>query len=209
MRFDSLPEEAAAVVGDGMAQAGVPATRVQHEVAPVISLPQDFDGYLAGLDKKQRHEMRRKRRRFEAALGSPRLERWSGSEAVRRFAAMHRCAGGDKATFMNESMEEFFVDLGARVGGVVDALVTGEGRACAMSFGFEDDDTYYLYNSAYEPRDRDHSPGIVLLELVIRSVIASGRSRLDFLKGDEAYKYRLGAVARPLYLVAGQMGVSA
>jgi len=33
---------------------------------PVIRLPADWEGYLAGLDKKQRHELRRKMRRAEA-----------------------------------------------------------------------------------------------------------------------------------------------
>ena len=103
-------------------------------------------------------------------------------------------------------MEAFFVDLTVRAGGVVDVLVTAEGRAHAMAFGFEDTDTYYLYNSAFEPADREHSPGIVLMEMLIRAAIAAGKTRLDLLKGDEAYKYRLGGVPRPLYVVTGNVG---
>ena len=42
------------------------ATEVQ-EVCPVINLPADFEDYLAELDKKQRHEIRRKMRRAKGA----------------------------------------------------------------------------------------------------------------------------------------------
>ncbi len=39
------------------------------------ALPDSHDRYLADLDKKQRHEVRRKRRRFAEELGEPRLSR--------------------------------------------------------------------------------------------------------------------------------------
>jgi len=38
---------------------------LQH--SPYISLPGDWETYLAGIDKKQRHEVRRKMRRAESA----------------------------------------------------------------------------------------------------------------------------------------------
>ena len=43
------------------------------------------------------------------------------------------------------------------------------------------------------------SPGVVLLGRLIELTIERGQSLFDFLKGDEHYKYRLGAEARPLY----------
>ena len=44
-------------------------TREQEEVCPVLALPAgiDFEGYLGTLEKKERHEIRRKIRRAEAA----------------------------------------------------------------------------------------------------------------------------------------------
>jgi len=205
-RFDSLPVEAADVVQRGVTLGGIEASVVQHDVALVIELGASFDDHLAGMRKKQRHEMRRKRRRFEEGLGAARLERLSGPGAASRFADMHRRASGDKGVFMSDEMEAFFVDLEKHCGGLVDVLLADAGRPLAMSFGFEDDETYYLYNSAFEPAEREHSPGIVLLEMLIRAAIAAGRRRVDLLKGDEEYKYRLGGAPRPLYLVAGTVG---
>ncbi len=205
-RFDSMPIEAAEVVAKAVELAGCPAPLRRHEVAPALTLPATFDEYLAVLGKKNRHEMRRKRRRFEGALGPPVLERREGPGPVAEFAAMHRRSAGDKGSFMDGAREAFFAALQRDAGAVVDALVDGDGRVHAMAVGFEEPDGYYLYNSAYEPDVREHSPGIVLLEMLIRAAIAAGRTRFDLLKGDEAYKYRLGAQPRPLYEVTGVVG---
>ena len=40
---------------------------------------------------------------------------------------------------------------------------------------------------------------MVLVDRLVAAAIEAGRPRFDFLKGDEAYKYRTGAVARPLF----------
>ena len=45
------------------ASRGWTFTREIYQPAPYISLPTDFDTYLAGIDKKQRHEIKRKMRR--------------------------------------------------------------------------------------------------------------------------------------------------
>ena len=207
--FDSLPDNTAAVMVSALARVGINAKPLQHEVSQILELPPTFNDYLAGLDKKQRHEMRRKRRRFEAELGPARLERLEDSDAVITFINMHRKTAGEKSAFMDTTMASFFSALWHRVGAVVDILISGDDRPHAMSFGFEDDDTYYLYNSAYDPSDYAYSPGIVLLEMLIRTTISAGRTRLDLLKGDERYKHRLGSVTRPLYLVTGVTGDSA
>jgi CelD/BcsL family acetyltransferase involved in cellulose biosynthesis len=39
--------------------------------------------------------------------------------------------------------------------------------------------------------------------MLIERSIADGLSRFDFLKGEEPYKYRLGAVERPLSIIEG------
>jgi CelD/BcsL family acetyltransferase involved in cellulose biosynthesis len=104
---------------------------------------------------------------------------------------------------MTNEMEAFFAALHRDAGGVIDFLVAG-GRHVAAAFGFEDEDTYYLYNSGFDTAHAGASPGIVLVELLMRQAVSSGRDRFDFLKGEETYKFRLGASARPLYRVAAE-----
>jgi CelD/BcsL family acetyltransferase involved in cellulose biosynthesis len=199
LHLDSLPREAAEAVGKGLTAAGLEVVPIEHEVAAVLDLPASFDGWLASLSRKQRHEVRRKLRRFEEAGGVARLEHHSGPDAIATFSRLHRKADGDKAEFMTEAMESFFTSLHDEAGGRIDVLEGPDGSPVAAAFGFEDDDTYYLYNSGYDPEARDLSPGIVMLAALIRRAVSSGKQVFDFLKGDEAYKARHGAHARPLY----------
>jgi CelD/BcsL family acetyltransferase involved in cellulose biosynthesis len=196
-RFDlnSVPEPAATRLAESFESAGVAATG-SHE------------RYLEDLGKKQRHEVRRKRRRFADELGEPRLLRAVGDDAVAAFAAMHRLAAGDKGAFMTAGMEAFFVALHHDAGGVVDVLCGDDGVPVAAGFGFEDPDGYYLYNSAFDPAAGPASPGLVLVSLLLERAIADGKTVFDFLKGDEEYKFRLGATARPLFRVTGRFGAA-
>jgi CelD/BcsL family acetyltransferase involved in cellulose biosynthesis len=203
VEFDSLPLEAAEGLMKHFASAGVALSMRSGDMTMVLDLPGDPAAYLASLDTKQRHEVQRKRRRFEARAGAPVLTR--DPSALSWFAAMHRTAAGDKGSFMTLEMEAFFADLAERAGAVVDVLVDGSDARVAAAFGFEDADTYYLYNSAFDPSRAEISPGVMLVHQLIESAIDSGRSRLDFLKGDEGYKGRLGAQARALFTLEGTL----
>ena len=204
--FDSLPGDAADELMSGLSKAGlVPAAEV-HESAAVLSLPSDYESYLAQLHKKQRHETRRKHRRFSEILGEPHLRRTSGAEALARFAEMHRKASGDKGTFMTPEMEQYFARLHVASDAHFDFLYGDGDSPVAAAFSFEDARCYYLYNSAYDPDAAAASPGIVLVSELIRRSIEDGKARFDFLKGDEIYKYRLGAEARPLWRITATTG---
>ena len=84
----------------------------------------------------------------------------------------------------------------------MDLLADQQGRATACVFGYSDADGYYLYNSSFDPAFSSSSPGVVLLSSMIEKAVREELSRFDFLKGDETYKRRLGAVHRPLYTVS-------
>ncbi|NNF69953.1 MAG: GNAT family N-acetyltransferase [Acidimicrobiia bacterium] len=200
MVFDSLPGEAADVVAKGLTDAGLTPERDSHEIAAVLSLPADVDSYFADLGKKQRHEVRRKRRRFAEALGAARLSS-AGDEDLDAFFGMHRAASGEKGQFMTDEHESFFRALLDQAGFRLDVLRGDDDRPLAAAVGFDDADAYYLYNSAYDPVVADASPGIVMVAGLIERAIGLGKTRFDFLKGDETYKFRLGAVERPLYVV--------
>lgn len=199
--FDSLPREASEPLAAALADAGVDVTTADHAVTMVVDLPTAVDEYLAGLDGKHRHEIRRKRRRFEDAFGAPGLRR--DDAGFRAFVDMHRAAPGDKGTFMSDAMEAFFRDLLVAPGWSVDILVGSAGVPIAAAFGYEDVDGYYLYNLSFDPVASAASPGIILCDELIRAAITSGRRRFDFLKGREGYKRRFGATPRPLVVLEG------
>lgn len=202
-RLDSMPALAFTPVAEGLARSGIDATRTEHESAAVLDLPDTFEQFLQDVGPKERHEIRRKRRRFERRLGEARLRHRTVADGLADFVAMHRASAGEKGHFMTSEMEEFFAALGDVAGARIDVVVGDDGVAVAAAFGFATGDAFYLYNSAYDPDRSDASPGIVLLGLLIEETIAEGMRRFDFLKGDEDYKYRLGARRRPLFAVAG------
>jgi len=199
-RLDSLPGEVAGPLAEGLAAAGVETSSERHEAAAVLVLPDDHETYLAGLRGKDRHEIRRKGRRFEESRGEPHLV--DGPDGFGAFVAMHRAAEGRKGEFMDDTMAGFFEDL-LDIEGAVLSLLVGDGDPVAAAFGFVDEHAYYLYNSAYDPAHASASPGVTLVDRLIAAAIGAGKSRFDFLKGDESYKFRMGAVPRPLFVLEG------
>ena len=202
-RLDSLPEEARAAVELGVEMAGGQLSVTEDEVAAVLELPDSYEGWLASIGKKERHEVRRKRRRFEAEFGEITIVQ-HGAEAINMFCAMHRTAQGDKAMFMTGEMQRYFEDLLDHAGATIHTLEC-DGIPRANAFGFETDDGYFYYNSAYDPDAAMASPGIVLLAALIEAQIERGARVFDFLKGDERYKFKHGAQPRQLFVVEGSL----
>ncbi|MDF1595496.1 MAG: GNAT family N-acetyltransferase [Acidimicrobiia bacterium] len=201
--LDSLPSEAAHPLAAGLRRAGIGVAPTVHDVAAVLALPPTFDEYLTSIGKKDRHELRRKRRRFEMEEGPFSLQRAIADGTIfKRFVEFHRRSEGEKGRFMTPGMEQLFSALLELPGWGVDALLTGTGEVAAAAFGYADEDGYYLYNSAFDPALRQVAPGQVLLGAMIEQAIGSGHRIFDFLKGNEAYKFRLGAVERPLLEIA-------
>src|SRR5439155_19790512 len=92
---------------------GYQVRRDRLVTSPRITLGSDYETYVQGLGKKERHELRRKLRRFEGARGTG--FHWAeDSERARlldRFFALHRLSKGEKAAFMTKETESFFRDI--------------------------------------------------------------------------------------------------
>jgi CelD/BcsL family acetyltransferase involved in cellulose biosynthesis len=201
MVFDSLPKEAADPMLAAIRASGLDPAMDQHIEARVLELPASIEEFYGRVGKKERHELRRKRRRYEEQVGpivhtTHHGPGWGFDE----FLRLHRLGKGDKGRFMSGDRKRFFTTLASQPGWRVDLLEVG-GSAAACLFGWTDGGDYYLYNSSYDPSLQGASPGLVLLVDMIETAIGQGWGRFDFLKGDETYKSRLGAVARPLYRI--------
>lgn len=172
------------------------ATTVElEERCPVLTLPSSWDAYLASLSSKHRHELTRKIRRFEREVPDGRVVAVHRADDVAArlgdFLALHRASRVGKAKFMDERMEAFVraaIPALATREGVRLWLLEAAGEPIASYICLEWDDTVGLYNSGFAPARASLSPGLVLLSHVIRDAIARGRSRFDFLRGEERYK---------------------
>ena len=180
----------------------------QEETSAVLKLSSEWDAYLARLDSKNRHELRRKRRRLGREHPDARF-RTATAETLEQdletFFEMHRGAEGMKGHFMKPEITSFFERIARGFSALgwlrLDFLEIGD-KAVAATFGFKLGHTFYLYNSAYEPEASRLSPGLVLVsELVKESIEEEGVETFDFLRGPERYKYELGSEAVPLHNV--------
>jgi CelD/BcsL family acetyltransferase involved in cellulose biosynthesis len=193
LTYQVLPEMAAAY--------GLNAPVTQEDTAPQFVLPMRYEEYLqTHVEKKQRHEIRRKQRRAEreATTGFHLV----GPEAVLEaevddFIALQRASRADKADFMTPQMRRFFLAIARRMleAGLLRLFfLTIDGDKAATLFAFEYDRRFWLYNSGYDPDAHAQlSPGWVLLSYAIQYAIATGCRVFDFMQGDEEYKYRFGA----------------
>lgn len=180
----------------------------QHDVCPRIDLSAGHDAYLAALHGKERHEIGRKARRLERERG-PHEVRFTDAatldDDLARFTALHHLAEGDKGRFMTEEMAAFFRRLAEaflELGALRLAWLRIDGEEPAAVWSFSQRGTWFAYNSAFDPTWRALSPGMVLMSECVARAAAEGCHTFDLLRGDEQYKYRLGAVDLPLMRVA-------
>jgi CelD/BcsL family acetyltransferase involved in cellulose biosynthesis len=171
-------------------------------VSPFLALAPTWEDYLGGLPAKQRHEIRRKAKKLETEAGPVTFETATVGNLVPfldRFVELHRTSEGPKGVFMVPGMELFFRRLGEAFipeGTFRLSFVTLDGVKAAGTIGFCWDGTFGLYNSAFDRSYGALAPGMVLVAENIRRAIEDGCEAFDMLKGDYAYKYRFGAVAR-------------
>ena len=167
--------------------------------APSIPLTGDFETYLAGIDKKQRHEIRRKMRRASELGGVD----WyivtdeSALDAeVDAFLAL-MAADPEKAAFLTEVMRSQMhaaVHAAFEAGWLQLAFFTVNGEKAAGYLNFDYDNRIWVYNSGLDRRFMEYSPGWVLLGYLLQWANENKRSRFDFMRGNEDYKYRFGGV---------------
>lgn len=189
------------ILPDLLSERGFDTVVEQQEVCPVIELPLNWGGYLSSLDKKQRHEVRRKIRR---AQGDDRAVDWyivngqhNLQEEIAQFVRLMAASDPDKARFLQDERNlRFFqaiVPLLQERGWLQMNFLTVDRARAASYINFVYGDRVMVYNSGLDHRDYgDLSPGIVLLAYNIRYAIEQGYQFYDFLRGDEAYKYRMG-----------------
>ena len=178
-------------------------------VAPRVTLPAHEDDYYAALTKKHRHELRRKLRRLMRAGKVERRVYANPDEVAAKmddFMRLHRMSSVDKQQFMTLERERFFRDVAVRFAEVNTTNLTFlavDGSEVATSLSFTVGRTRYLYNSGYDPDRSWLAVGILNHALNLFASIREGYAVYDFMRGDERYKYQLGAIDR--HIVTARM----
>ncbi len=185
---------------------GFEVTEQLEAVSPRLDLPPSWDEYLGSLSKKDRHELRRKMRRLFDSGARVELrvleEQPDVVEGLEDFLRLHRISRHDKQEFMTPAMAGFFRRMASALAaeGLVRLFMLDiDGRPVASVLCFDAGSCLYMYNSGYDPEYSSLSVGLVSKALCLRWALENGKTSLDFLRGDEAYKYDLGARDHEIY----------
>lgn len=169
------------------------------DVAPYIELPETWEDYLAGLDRHDRHELRRKMRK----LGNATVTKGNLSD-IDEFFRLMTLGNEQKRNFLKPEIKGFFQDvitLFLPKDMLEISFLEYEGWTIAAVLIFIFHNEVLLYNSGFDPKYSHLSPGLILKAYAIKEAIEKGRKRFDFLRGNERYKYDLGGKERKLYKI--------
>ena len=201
------------IFSDTLEARGFEPKIIQEEVCPIIRLNGEWDDYLSHLNKKQRHEVRRKMRR---AHGSPQPVDWyivdetqNLDEQIKMFLELMAASDTEKAGFLTDPDNvTFFKKIIPAVfdkGWLQLNFLTIDGVPTATYLNFVYNNRVLVYNSGLNHEEYGHlSPGIVLLAHNIRYAIEQGYEVFDFLRGDEEYKYRMGGEDTAVFNLSAQ-----
>ena len=171
-----------------------------YRPTPRIPLNGSFEEYLSRIDKKQRHEIRRKLRRAAESEKNVRFTVVNGTEDINPeinafFDLMVQDPG--KEEFLHPAMREQMnatIQSAHAHGYLWLAFLEVDGQKTAASLNFDYKDKLWGYNSGVSSEHRELSPGWILLAHTIQWCTENGRYEFDFMRGDEDYKYRFGGV---------------
>ena len=167
---------------------------------PAITLPEDWETYLAGINKKQRHEIRRKLRRASESEDNVSwhitAEKSMLNQDIADFLQLMEL-DEEKKRFLTEDMRkqmDAIIQWAFDAGILQLSFLTINDEKAAGYLCFDYGNRIWVYNSGFRPDYQYYSPGWVLLSYLIQHAIKTGKTHFDFMRGDENYKYRFGAV---------------
>lgn len=170
-----------------------------------VALPESWDAYLGSLNAHDRKECRRKLRKAETQAEAALTVCESPEQAPSHLEHVFRCmesTGGSKGQKCRWIYRRVF---GAATRGLMrrGAMRLQTLRLCgkpaAGIISFRSASGPLAWGAGYDPDQAAWSPGVVAFAMAIRDAIERGDRVFDFLRGDQRYKYDLGAVDHPLH----------
>jgi len=177
---------------------------INEDVSPGISLPGSFDEYLSNLSKKNRHEIRRKIRKFENFFEFKIVTANSDNvdKLLLEFIRLMKL-NPEKKLFLNKNRENFMSKI------INYSILEGKGELnfieinnylVSTSFAFKNNEKLFVYNSGFDNKYSEYSVGLINHVYNIKNKI-NIYNYIDFLRGDEEYKYRIGCENKNLLTI--------
>jgi len=177
---------------------------VKEDVSPGISLPDSFEEYLSNLSKKNRHEIRRKIRKFENNFEFKIINAnyENVDKLLLEFLRLMKL-NPEKKLFLNQDRINFMSKI------IKYSVLEGKGELnfieinndlVSTSFAFKNNKKLFVYNSGFNNDYSEYSVGLINHVYNIKNKINT-YNYIDFLRGDEEYKYRIGCEDRNLLTI--------
>lgn len=174
---------------------------------PVLSLRAGEANLAGAVPSHQLARFRKYRRRAEK-LGDLRLLRADASnhdEALNHLFRLHTAcweARNEPGVARETTVRAFHREVARRAArsGMLRlyALCIGE-KTVASLYGFRSKETLYCYWQGFDPSVAEISPGMLVVGSVLEDAAREGVRFVDFLRGEEPYKFRWGASSQPAY----------
>ena len=166
---------------------------------PYLPLSGTWDEFYLTLGKGFRHEVRNKLNRWDAAHGGEALQ-YRDSRAVDgdllgemiALSAERQAADGHRSPFLNHPDQEFLQDVLPTMGAHGQLRIgelRGERELLAFILAFYWRGVAYTWNTQYKPSYASYSPGRLVLVRFVEQRFREGCRELDFMRGEERYKF--------------------
>lgn len=176
------------------------ATIAKEDTTPIAKLPSTWETYLETLDRKERHELKRKVRKFEEDFPNPIISTFNGKDVNIHSLLDLMKTDKSKHAFLTPQMEQFFLHLPHTAeDSLIQLTLAHQDKTLASMVGFKYNSAFLLYNSGFL---REYAgAGFYLKAKTMQWAIEQGFSEFNFLQGSERYKYELGGKDWHVYSV--------
>jgi CelD/BcsL family acetyltransferase involved in cellulose biosynthesis len=193
-------------------------------ILPIFDCPRtrlagSFDRYLAGLSGSTRYALGRKQRRFERDFAATAIEHADLAqhpELLEVLFSLHKSRWDmleDKTSTFYSAFRKSFNERLLRRLGEGDGFfscVSVDGKPASILYILGYKKNAFFYQNGWDPKFADYSIGLYNIQQAIRHAIEAGYESFDFLRGEEAYKYKFCEESRQAYSVlcfgAGSIG---
>lgn len=195
--LESIPEQSGLLNYSDNTNTNNQFVKLEEDVTPIINLVNDWEEYLMSLSKKQRHEVRRKVRKFEAQNFSSNLitDKIGLNDFNSEFFDLFVKSRLDKEEFLTEQRKKFFIQMLNNFADIEQLRILclyDDQKLISACIVIDYDETYFLYNNAYSLMYNSFSVGLVSKIFAIKESIDRNKKKFNFLRGNEKYKYSLG-----------------
>ncbi len=183
-----------------------PSAKVEKEdTTPKLAVPDSWEKFIESLDRKSRHELERKIRKFEREhVDTQVIESDNVPNDIDKLLTLME-KDPDKKAFLTPDMKTFFKKTAVTFAEHISLLfVTMGDKTAASTFSFVEDNNIYLYNSGFD-KECCANAGFYLKAINVKRAIENRRVEYNFLQGDERYKYELGGKDFLVYSIQFQL----